>query len=82
MTTDDFTVKIVPESLEITHLTINNEGVRALNVVAVDTVAKTLTLKYGGAYSGTYDLVIKSQANGNVDTTIIQLKAVFDMTDF
>lgn len=28
MTKDDFTVTIVPESLEITYLTVNNEGVR------------------------------------------------------
>ena len=68
MTKDDFTVTIVPESLELTYLTINNGGVRQFNVVAVDDVAKTITIKYGGAYSGTYDLVIKSKINGNVDT--------------
>ena len=82
MTKDDFTVTIVPESLELTYLTINNEGVRQLNVVAVDTTAKTITLKYGGAYSGTYDFVIKSATNGNVDTASFQLKVVFEITDF
>jgi hypothetical protein len=61
-------VTIVPESLELTYLDVNNEGIRKLNVVAVDTVAKTITVKYGGAYSGTYDLVIKSIKNGNIDT--------------
>ena len=69
MTKDDFTVTLVPESLELTYLFVNNAGVRELNVVAVDTAAKTITVKYGGAYSGTYDLVVKSVANGNVDTS-------------
>jgi hypothetical protein len=69
MTKEDFSVTLVPESLELTYLFINNEGVRELNVVAVDPVAKTITVKYGGAYSGTYDIVVKSHANGNVDTT-------------
>jgi hypothetical protein len=69
MTKDDFTVMLVPEELELTYLTVNNEGKRELNVVAVDPVAKTVTVKYGGAYSGTYDVVIKSKLNGNVETS-------------
>lgn len=73
---------MVPESLEISHLTINNEGRRQLNVVAIDTVAKTLTLKYGGAYSGTYNLIIRSQTNDSLDTSTVQLTVVFEMTDF
>lgn len=73
MTVDDFTVTLVPESLELTYLFVNNEGVRELNVVAVDTATKTITVKYGGAYSGTYDIVVKSVANGNVDTSGVQL---------
>lgn len=71
MTTDDFTVKIVPESLELSHLFVNNDGIRELNVVAVDSVAKTITVKYGGAYSGTYDIIIKSEANGYLYTADI-----------
>ena len=71
MTTDDFTVKIVPESLELSHLFVNNDGIRELNVVAVDSAAKTITVKYGGAYSGTYDIIIKSEANGYLYTADI-----------
>ena len=41
-----------------------------------------MTVKYGGAYSGTYDFIIKSKTNGNVDTDGVQLKAVFEVTDF
>ena len=71
MTKEDFTVIITPESLELSHLNRNNDGVRELNVVGVDPVAKTITVKYGGAYSGTYDVIIKSTANGNLDTSAI-----------
>jgi hypothetical protein len=82
MTADDFEVTIVPDALEITHLTINNDGIRKLNVIAVDTINKTLTVKYGGAYSGTYDVLIKSTSNGNVDTAAIQLEVLFEILDF
>lgn len=81
MTVDDFSVTIVPVELEITYLTINNEGVRPFNVVAVDTEAKSVTVKYGGAYSGTYDLLVKSTINGNLDTTAAQLQVVFEITN-
>ena len=60
MTKEDFTVTLVPDELEITHLIVNNDGKKLLNVVAVDPVAKTITVKYGGAFSGTYNLLIKS----------------------
>ena len=82
MTKEDFTVTLVPEELELTHLIINNEGKRELNVVAVDPVSKTITVKYGGAYSGTYNLLIKSKANGNLNTSALQLKVVFELLDF
>jgi len=71
MTIDDFKVKLVPETLEFSYLIVNNGGERELNVVAVDSSAKTITVKYGGAYSGTYDIYIKSLTNGNVDTRAI-----------
>ena len=80
MTKEDFSVEIVPVSLEKTKLEVNNEGRRAFNVIAVDTVAKTITIKYGGAYSGTYDLLIKSKTNGNIDTSATPLKVVFEIT--
>ena len=69
MTKEDFSVTIIPEELELSHLEINNDGVREFNVVAVDTDLKTVTIKYGGAYSGTYDVLIKSAVNGNIDSS-------------
>ena len=82
MTTEDFSVIMVPEYLDLTYLTINNDGIRPLNVIAVDTVAKTITVKYGGAYSGNYGLVIKSIRNGAIDTNATQLNVTFEITSF
>ena len=73
---------MVPEYLDLTYLTINNDGIRPLNVIAVDTVAKTITVKYGGAYSGNYGLVIKSVRNGAIDTNATQLNVTFEVTSF
>ena len=71
MTKEDFTVWLVPDELEITHLIVNNDGKKQLNVVAVDATDKTITVKYGGAFSGTYNLLIKSEANGNLNTAAV-----------
>ena len=82
MAKEDFTVFIEPKELEPTQLVINNGGKRQLNVVAVDASLKTITLKYGGAYSGTYRLSIKSEANGSIDTHPLELLVVFQITGF
>ena len=81
MSKEDFTVLMVPQELELSRLIINNDGERYLNVVAVDKTAKTITVKYGGAYSGTYEFVIKSTANGNLNTEGVTLKVVFEITN-
>jgi hypothetical protein len=80
MTKDDFSVEMIPESLEKTYLDVLRGGRRPLNVIEVDPILKTITVKYGGAYSGTYGLLIKSKVNGNVDTIAIELKVVFEIT--
>ena len=43
---------------------------RALNVVAVDSGALTLTVKYGGAYSGLYQVRVNSFWNGPINSDI------------
>lgn len=49
LSVSDLSVKIID-----TNRTRAND--KPINVVAVDDSAKTITIKYGGAYSGTYDL--------------------------
>jgi len=59
--TDTFTVAIIPHLVEDTIDRCQDTkltGRRALNVVATDATAKTLTVKYGGAYSGEYKLCV------------------------
>ena len=79
MTKEDFSVTLVPITLELTYLTINNGGVRPLNVIAVDSEARTITVKYGGAYSGTYNIQIASQINGRIDSINTPLLVVFEV---
>jgi hypothetical protein len=68
--TDTFNVAIIPQDLtndidrcQDTVVT----GKRALNVVARDATAKTLTVKYGGAYSGIYELCVSTGRNGPLE---------------
>lgn len=53
----DFTVKLTSQSLKDT--TITGPVVKNLNVVAVDQTAKTLTIMFGGAYSGIYHIGLR-----------------------
>lgn len=42
--------------------------IRYLNVIAVDDAKKTITAKFGGAWSGTFQMSIRHKAYGLVDT--------------
>lgn len=53
---------------------------RPLRVVDVDSTAKTITVKYGGAYTGTYDLVVANQ-DGNIYCDLT-FEVIFEVTDF
>ena len=54
-----------------TNLVIDwTDKTRALNVVAVDSGALTLTVKYGGAYSGLYQVRVNSFWNGPINSDI------------
>ena len=77
--TDIFTVRIVPKELETTYLEINNEGKRDFNVVEVDAANKIIKFKYGGAYSGEYELIVTSKLHGNIDTSSVTFKAKFEI---
>lgn len=64
---DTFTVNLVPRDPDLTRP--NGDAKRPLNVVSRSAAEKTITVKYGGAYSGVYDVEINSLANGNLDVT-------------
>jgi hypothetical protein len=53
---------------------------RPLRVVARDAAARTITVKYGGAYSGTYDLVVSNQ-DGNIFCDLV-FEVILEVTDF
>jgi len=81
MTTDTFSVKLVQRELgNVSNLLVIKDE-RPLRVVSRDAINKTLTVKYGGAYSGTYDLVVSNSA-GNIycDLTLTVILEVTDIS--
>jgi hypothetical protein len=45
-------------------------------------VDRTITVKYNGAYSGVYDLRVKSARNGNVLTSAVTFTSKIEIADF
>ena len=74
---EDFTVNAtlvkLSESVSPSYAQTKNTRVKRLNVVEVDDSAKTITVMYGGAYSGTYSVKIRHAKYGLVDGDILTL---------
>lgn len=51
-------------------------------MIDVDNELKTITVRYGGAYSGVYDLSVQSDTYGEILTDGITFEAVGTITDF
>ena len=77
MDTDTFEVQIVPTE------NVDGGKTRKLNVVSVDSANMQLTVKYGGAQSGIYNLEVKSVDHGQflVESTIT-FEAKIQVLDF
>ena len=82
MESDEFTVSIIPRDPDLTRP--NGEAARPLNVIRYDdTVGQSsITVKYGGAYSGIYDLEVSSFENGFLVTSDVQFEAKIAVTGF
>ena len=59
----------------------NGDMVRWLNVVDFDKAAKTITVKYGGAYSGKYKWILESEQQGAFRTNG-KYEVKFEFSDF
>lgn len=72
------------ENWEITLIPRDAENKRKqLKVVAYDKVAKTVTVKYGGAYSGEYNVMIESDLTSNwKGTKKLRVTSKVAYTDF
>jgi len=79
MAAEEFSVGL--EALDPKNLRPNGSLVRQLNVVAKDPVKKTITVKYGGAYSGTYAMVVSSSLVGKFRVKD-KFVSRFEFTDF
>ena len=82
MADDKFTVSLVPRDPDMERP--NGDTERPLNVVAIDDTsgAPSITVKYGGAYSGVYDWKVSSEVNGDIYTTDVQFEAKIGITGF
>ena len=74
---EDFTVNatLIELSPQVNSNFPQNENtrIRRLNVVEVNDAEKTLTVMYGGAYSGTYSVAIRHKNYGLVDGDLLTL---------
>ena len=73
MDADEFYVSLIPQ---------DGGDSRPLNVVEKDSSALELNVKYGGAYSGVYDLEVQSRDHGFFETTTVTFEAKIEVTDF
>jgi len=60
----------------------NSSNIRALNVISVNNAEETITVKYGGAYTGVYKMIVRSISLGRFDTEDVLLTASTKITDF
>ena len=69
LTEDGVTVKIIDNDAS------NPTNIKELNVVSVDDSAKSITVKYGGAYSGEYsiEVTVSDGDHGRVDASALTL---------
>lgn len=79
MELDTFTVGLAPRDLDLARP--GGDLVRWLNVVDYDKVARTITVKYGGAYSGKYQIILESARQGAFRTGR-RYEVKFEVTDF
>lgn len=83
---EDFTVNatLVKLSDQVSSFSTQNENTRIkrLNVVKVDDSAKTVTVMYGGAYSGTYSVAIRHKTYGLVDGDDLSLTVGSHVTSY
>ena len=72
--TDDFTITLKPRD--------DASKERPLKVVGRNAADNTLEVKYGGAYSGVYDLEFSSASMGNFMTDQVEFTAKIEVADF
>ena len=72
--TDDFTITLKPRD--------DDSKERPLKVVGRNAADNTLEVKYGGAYSGVYDLEFSSASMGNFMTDQVEFTAKIEVADF
>jgi len=80
MATDTWDVKLIPKHDTDDLLSDycgedTRNGTRPLNVIGHSTVDKSITVKYGGAYSGEYYVCVSAPERGNIESIGILFEA-------
>ncbi|CDW80878.1 ipt tig domain containing protein [Stylonychia lemnae] len=63
-------------TVTLVNVDASNAFSKQINVVGVNNTAKTITVKYGGIYSGIYNVNVFTDAYGMLDNSAVQLKAL------
>lgn len=74
LSTSDFSINATSQH-ESTYM-------KRMNVIRVDDAAKSVTVKFGGAQSGLYSIIIRHAAWGLIDTSSLTLRVESDFTNF
>jgi hypothetical protein len=65
----NFPYTLNKEDFSVNATSISNSSyIRYMNVIGVDDEAKTITVKFGGAYSGAYKIWIRHSATGLIES--------------
>ena len=76
MSSDEFAVSLTPCAFDLSNICIDEEGkIRKLAVIDVDVTDLQITVKYGGAYSGFYNVKVHSREWGNLETNGLTFEA-------
>jgi len=62
--------------------TTDPNQVRPLNVIDVDNTNMEFKVRYGGAYSDLYKVIVTSKQYGNIDSSSLTFRAIGIVTDF
>lgn len=81
---DDFSINATLKELSPQVSPYYKQGqhteIRKLSVIAVNDAAKTITVIFGGAYSGTYSIAVRHKDFGLIDTDTITLTVGSEVT--
>jgi IPT/TIG domain len=79
----NFPYTLVKSDLKVSLISIKDSSyVRPLNVIDINDSTKEFKVRYGGAFSGLYNVSVASIQYGNFDTSSLNFRAIGVVSDF